>query len=180
MLIPPILTCIADQDSKIRYLACESLYNLAKAARGHVLRFFNEIFDSLSKVTAPHPRCSLAHPVLSPRPARPHHICFVDQLAADADTSVKSASELLDRLIKDIITEGGKVDLDRLVPLLRERIYVKNGRWFAHVSPLHIAGRARAHPSPHACSPAPFFALTQRLCGSSWSRGSRCSTACPT
>lgn len=53
MLIPPILTCIADQDSKIRYLACESLYNLAKASRGHVLRFFNEIFDSLSKVRAP-------------------------------------------------------------------------------------------------------------------------------
>lgn len=55
------------------------------------------------------------------------------QLAADADTSVKSASELLDRLIKDIITEGGKVDLDRLVPLLRERIYVKNGRFPASV-----------------------------------------------
>ena len=70
MLIPPILTCIADQDSKIRYLACESLYNLAKAARGHVLRFFNEIFDSLSKVLTPHPRCSLAHPVLSPDPDR--------------------------------------------------------------------------------------------------------------
>ena len=48
------------------------------------------------------------------------------QLAADTDASVKSASELLDRLIKDIITEGGSVDLDRLVPLLRERIYVKN------------------------------------------------------
>jgi hypothetical protein len=51
---------------------------------------------------------------------------------------VKSASELLDRLIKDIITEGGKVDLDRLVPLLRERIYVKN-RMRAQRVPLSVS-----------------------------------------
>ena len=48
------------------------------------------------------------------------------QLATDADTSVKSASELLDRLIKDIVTEVGKVDLARLMPLLKERIYTKS------------------------------------------------------
>ena len=59
LLIPPILTCIADQDSKIRYLACESLYNLAKASRGHVLRYFNEIFDVLSKVRS---RAACSHP----------------------------------------------------------------------------------------------------------------------
>lgn len=41
---------MADQDSKVRYLACESLYNIAKVTRGNILRFFNEIFDELSKV----------------------------------------------------------------------------------------------------------------------------------
>jgi vacuole morphology and inheritance protein 14 len=34
----------------VRYYACESLYNVAKVARGDVLKYFNEIFDALSKV----------------------------------------------------------------------------------------------------------------------------------
>jgi len=69
-LVPPVLACFADNDSKVRYYACESMYNLAKVARGLVLAYFNEIFDYLSK------------------------------LAADPDTGVKNASELLDRLVK--------------------------------------------------------------------------------
>ena len=48
------------------------------------------------------------------------------QLAADTDPSVKSACELLDRLMKDIVTETRQFDLDRFIPLLRERILVKN------------------------------------------------------
>lgn len=34
----------------MRYYACESLYNIAKVARGHILSYFNEIFDGLCKV----------------------------------------------------------------------------------------------------------------------------------
>jgi vacuole morphology and inheritance protein 14 len=49
-LIPPVLSCLSDQDSRVRYYACESLYNIAKVGKVDSLQYFNEIFDSLSKV----------------------------------------------------------------------------------------------------------------------------------
>ncbi|XP_056381393.1 protein VAC14 homolog isoform X2 [Hyla sarda] len=95
-LIEPVLTCFNDADSRLRYYACEALYNIVKVARGSVLPHFNVLFDGLSK------------------------------LAADPDPNVKSGSELLDRLLKDIVTESNKFDLVSFVPLLRERIYSNN------------------------------------------------------
>ncbi|XP_023212530.1 protein VAC14 homolog, partial [Centruroides sculpturatus] len=49
-LVCPIMSCFSDQDSRVRYYACEALYNVVKVARGSVLPFFNDIFDALSKV----------------------------------------------------------------------------------------------------------------------------------
>ncbi|XP_027047389.1 protein VAC14 homolog [Pocillopora damicornis] len=95
-LIPPVLTCFYDQDSRVRYYACEALYNIAKVARGSVLPFFNDVFDGLSK------------------------------LAADPDMNVKNGAELLDRLVKDIVTESSSFDLVSFIPLLRDRIYTAN------------------------------------------------------
>uniref|UniRef100_A0A8C2FT10 Protein VAC14 homolog n=1 Tax=Cyprinus carpio TaxID=7962 RepID=A0A8C2FT10_CYPCA len=74
-LIDPVLTCFNDSDSRLRYYACEALYNIVKVARGAVLPHFNVLFDGLSK------------------------------LAADPDPNVKSGSELLDRLLKSNIYE---------------------------------------------------------------------------
>ncbi|XP_072728632.1 protein VAC14 homolog isoform X3 [Ciconia boyciana] len=48
------------------------------------------------------------------------------KLAADPDPNVKSGSELLDRLLKDIVTESNQFDLVGFIPLLRERIYSNN------------------------------------------------------
>ncbi|XP_033352688.1 protein VAC14 homolog [Bombus vosnesenskii] len=101
-LIHPILACFCDSDLRVRYYACESLYNVVKVARGAVLPQFTDIFAALSK------------------------------LACDSEQSVKNATELLDRLMKDIVTESGLFDLVGFMPLLRERIYTKNpfGRQF--------------------------------------------------
>eukprot|EP00794_Sanderia_malayensis_P019211 gene19211-21135_t len=96
LLVPPVLSCFFDQDSRVRYYACEALYNIAKVARESVLPFFNDIFDGLSK------------------------------LAADPDPNVKNGAELLDRLIKDVVTESSQFDLVSFMPLLRERIYTQN------------------------------------------------------
>ncbi|GAA6020240.1 hypothetical protein JCM8202_002588 [Rhodotorula sphaerocarpa] len=74
-IIAPVLACFEDHDSKLRYYACESMYNITKVAHGEVLVYFNELFDALSKLTA------------------------------DSDPSVKNGAELLDRLLKDIVTE---------------------------------------------------------------------------
>ncbi|XP_046552711.1 protein VAC14 homolog isoform X1 [Haliotis rubra] len=95
-LAKPVIACFHDPDSRVRYYACEALYNIVKVSRGSVLPFFNEIFDGLSK------------------------------LAADPDQNVKNGAELLDRLIKDIVTESSSFDLVAFIPLLRERIYTKN------------------------------------------------------
>lgn len=48
--MPPVLACFTDQDARVRYYACESMYNIAKVAKGEILLFFNEIFDALCKV----------------------------------------------------------------------------------------------------------------------------------
>ncbi|XP_059685562.1 protein VAC14 homolog, partial [Gavia stellata] len=95
-LIEPVLTFFNDADSRLRYYACEALYNIVKVAKGSVLQHFNVLFDGLSK------------------------------LAADPDPKVKSSSELLDRLLKDIVTESNQFDLVGFIPLLHERIYSNN------------------------------------------------------
>ena len=95
-MIRPMLSCFSDQDSRVRYYACEALYNVVKVSRCDVLPLFNEVFDSLSK------------------------------LAADPDQNVKSGAELLDRLMKDIVTESPSFDLIEFIDLLRDRIYSNN------------------------------------------------------
>ena len=50
-LIPPILACFQDQDPRVRYAACESLYNTVKISRSSTLMFFNPTFDGLSRVS---------------------------------------------------------------------------------------------------------------------------------
>lgn len=48
-----MLTCFGDADSRLRYYACEALYNIVKVARGAIVPHFNVLFDGLSKVTTP-------------------------------------------------------------------------------------------------------------------------------
>ncbi|KAL1311514.1 hypothetical protein AAFC00_001636 [Neodothiora populina] len=118
-IVPPVLACFSDQDARVRYYACESMYNIAKVAKGEILIYFNDVFDALCK------------------------------LAADTELSVKNGAELLDRLIKDIVSESAAsyvsvlhpdendsqdfsdepstaFSLPKFIPLLQERIYVLN------------------------------------------------------
>ena len=96
-IVPPVINSFSDQDSRVRYYACEALYNIAKViendycvaafflalfsfpcwlnfflqvVRGDFIVFFNQIFDALCK------------------------------LSADSDANVQSAAHLLDRLVK--------------------------------------------------------------------------------
>lgn len=95
-IVPPVLNSFADQDSRVRYYACEALYNIAKVVRGDFIIFFNKIFDALCK------------------------------LSADSDANVQSAAHLLDRLVKDIVTESDQFSIEEFIPLLRERMNVLN------------------------------------------------------
>ncbi|KAL9093528.1 MAG: hypothetical protein Q9165_003923, partial [Trypethelium subeluteriae] len=48
-IVPPVLACFDDIDARVRYYACESMYNIAKVAKGEILLYFNQIFDALCK-----------------------------------------------------------------------------------------------------------------------------------
>lgn len=89
-IVPPVLHSFTDQDSRVRYYACESLYNIAKASRESFVKFFTSVFDSLCK------------------------------LSADSDPNVQNAAHLLDRLVKDIVTESSSFDIENFIPQLRE------------------------------------------------------------
>ena len=49
-IVPPVIACLSDQDARVRYYACESMYNIAKTCRGEILPYFNDIFDCMVKV----------------------------------------------------------------------------------------------------------------------------------
>lgn len=92
-LLPPVLHCFDDPESRVRYYACESLYNIAKVSRQSILAYFNQIFEGLTK------------------------------LFADVDPDVKNGSSLLDRLIKDIVTEADEsFAVELFLPILQNYI----------------------------------------------------------
>ncbi|KAL8603321.1 hypothetical protein ACOMHN_054017 [Nucella lapillus] len=95
-LVLPALASFHHCDLSVQYQACEAVFNIIKVVRSKILPFFIEVFDGLSKLTA--------HP----------------------DEEVRGAASLVDRLLKDIVTESPAFDLMAFIPLLRERIYAVN------------------------------------------------------
>jgi vacuole morphology and inheritance protein 14 len=92
VLLPPVFHCFDDPEARVRYYACESLYNIAKVSRQSILVYFNQIFEGLTK------------------------------LFADVDADVKNGANLLDRLIKDIVTESDSFHVNQFLPLLQTYI----------------------------------------------------------
>ncbi|KJH43506.1 HEAT repeat protein [Dictyocaulus viviparus] len=94
-LVGPVLSCFNDPDLRVRYYACESLYNIVKICKVAVLDHFDQLFDVLWK------------------------------LSADTDQNVRSGAELLDRLLMDIVVSKEDFDIANLMSLIRDRIYVQ-------------------------------------------------------
>jgi hypothetical protein len=65
LIVPPVLACFTDQDARVRYYACEAMYNIAKVAKGEILVFFNDIFDTLCKVCRSNFRSQLYFSILT-------------------------------------------------------------------------------------------------------------------
>jgi len=96
-LVHPVLELFKDDDSRVRYYACEALYNISKVAGEAVLAHFNDVFDGLCK------------------------------LYADVDTDVKNGANVLDRLMKDVVTHyPAKFRADVFVQVLGERMKFRN------------------------------------------------------
>jgi len=91
-LLPPLLRCFTDQDARVRYYACESLYNVAKVCRTRLLAYFNQIFGALARISA------------------------------DLDPGVKNGAQLLDSLLKDIVADSSNFPIDNFMPILRQHL----------------------------------------------------------
>lgn len=96
LLVEPVFKCFDDPESRVRYYACESMFNIVKVCREHTLRYFNKIFDGLCK------------------------------LCVDVNIDVKNGVQLLDRLVKDIVTECDSFDVSSFIPLLQKYITQTN------------------------------------------------------
>jgi len=92
VLLSPVLMCFDDPEPRVRYYACESLYNIIKVARRSILPYFNMIFEGVATVLA------------------------------DTDDEVRDGAKLLDRLVKEIITECEEFSVEKFLPLLQNYI----------------------------------------------------------
>lgn len=95
-IVPPVLASFTDQDSRVRYYACEALYNIAKVARESFIIFFNEVFDAMFR------------------------------LCADSENNVQNAVQFLDNLVKDIVTASPNFNVNAFIPKLRDYMRVVN------------------------------------------------------
>ena len=95
-LLDVVLSCFEDRDARVKYYACEALYNIAQVARALVVPYFGQIFDGLIRLTT------------------------------DVDSLVKKAAALLDRLLKDIVIECEGFEFDTFVVSLKDRHYLLN------------------------------------------------------
>ena len=97
LLVEPVLKCFDDPESRVRYYACESMYNIAKITREALIEtHFNKLFDGLCK------------------------------LCLDVHLDVKNGAQLLDRLLKDIVTESDTFDITTFILLLQKYITQTN------------------------------------------------------
>ncbi|XP_039759287.1 protein VAC14 homolog isoform X1 [Pararge aegeria] len=95
-LIHPIVACLGESEARVRYGATEALFNVLKVARSATVTYFPLVFDALAR------------------------------LAADPELQVRNGAEVLDRLVKDIVTESAALELGAVVPLVRERMYTRS------------------------------------------------------
>ena len=116
LLLPPVLHCFDDPESRVRYYACEAMYNILKIARRHALAYFKAVFDGLCK------------------------------LFADVDVDVKNGAQLLNRLVKDIVTESDtEFDVDLFMPLLQKYLKMSN----PYIRQLLVGWIVSLDSSPH-------------------------------
>ncbi|CAH8869795.1 unnamed protein product [Trichobilharzia szidati] len=95
-IILPIIRTFHDNDPRVRYYACEALFNVMKITRKETLNYLSDVLDAISRGVS------------------------------DSDSTVRPGAMHCDRLLKEIIVETDISDLTDVVALLKERIYTNN------------------------------------------------------
>eukprot|EP00210_Caulerpa_lentillifera_P003830 g3658.t1 len=98
-IIMPVAASLNDQDPRVRYYACEAMYNIAKATQEEFIsnqELFLEVFSALFN------------------------------LYGDVDGNVQNAAQHLDEVLQTIVTSSSKFDVKELMLLLRDCLYARN------------------------------------------------------
>lgn len=98
-IVRPVAQSLSNQDGRVRYYACEALFNIAKVTREDFISdkyLFQEVFSSLFR------------------------------LYGDADVNVQNAAQHLDEVMKTIVTSSASFDLDSFIRLLKGLLSVPN------------------------------------------------------
>ncbi|KAK6608998.1 vacuole morphology and inheritance protein [Botrytis cinerea] len=127
-IVPPVLACFTDQDARVRYYACESMYNIAKVAKGEVLPYFNDIFDALCK--ASETQIPSKWSSTNGRTARSGLGTLLSESAATYVSILHTSDDSMSDSNKENLEDSDDLptafSLARFIPLLKERIYVIN------------------------------------------------------
>ena len=91
-MMPPVLESITDQDTRVRFYAVESLYNIADIARDSMVPFLLQAFDGLFRVSA------------------------------DADDHLRYAVPFVENLLKDIACNSPELDVSSFVSQVAVRM----------------------------------------------------------
>ncbi|KAL8446878.1 hypothetical protein Emed_004757 [Eimeria media] len=134
LLLRPLLKSFNDPDPRVRYYACESLFNVLKVVKGQCLPFLSELFDGLCK------------------------------LCSDVDKEVRQGFSFVDALLKEeaasaaataaALAATGSPAVSPITPafvqLLAERLLVRNPYiklLTVSTSPCHLKLQRKVHPA---------------------------------
>ena len=150
--VPRVLAAFCDPDARVRYYACEAMYNVVKTARGGLLLLtesFPENDDFSDENGNDEDSDSDSDSFLR------RLFDAACDLSADADADVQNAAHLLDGLVKDVVSEAfhDTEENERRIQgdVLRENVRKKGSRLGACLVSA-IASRANARESENAVS----------------------------
>lgn len=98
-IVEPVCLSLSDQDCRVRYYACEALYNIAKAMQDEFIsnmHLFLKVFNALFG------------------------------LYGDTDSNVQNAAQHLDRVLKDNVTRSSPFDVSELMLCLKNNLFALN------------------------------------------------------
>ena len=150
--VPRVLAAFCDPDARVRYYACEAMYNVVKTARGGLL-LLTESFPSENDDDSDDENGNDEDSDSDSFLRRLFDAAC--DLSADADADVQNAAHLLDGLVKDVVSEAfhDTEENERRIQgdVLRENVKKKGSRLGACLVSA-IASRANARESENAVS----------------------------
>ncbi|VDD83170.1 unnamed protein product [Mesocestoides corti] len=113
-LILPLLQVLRDGDARVRYFACESLYNIMKVLQVHSLKYLNDVFEALSTISTLN-----SMPTLNVVIYLPQLLDGLFRILGDSNSEIRRKCDLL---LCDFLSNIGEnpasVDLNSLMNIL--------------------------------------------------------------